>query len=288
LQNALLVFTEDDTSRLIGNTPPPGGDLAAGPVGSVGCTDARSIVVMRGNAIFANPSGVFITNGVAPVDITAEGGISSYWRGLFSGYTRSGWIISAGQYGDYYVVSVMNGSTFVDCLVCDVPSRSWVRLANIKASMFAAATGAAPELYYADRSTNRVVKLGTSLDPSATAKNDADGSAVTWSAELKLIGSGPGLKRFGHGRLTYDMQDAATDNPTLAVSFAENVTAPSFTASPESPLAETTDVTRKRFTVNREAQGLTIKLAQSNASSLTRVYAVEVEERALPFVSEGA
>lgn len=288
LQNALLVFTADNTLRLVGNTPPPGSDFVYGPVGAVGCTDARSIVVMNGNAIFANPTGVYITNGVAPVSLTEEGGISTYWRSLFSGYSRSTWTISAGAYGDYYVVVILNGSTFVDGFVCDVKQRAWVRVSNIKAAMFAEASAASPELYYADRGTNRIVKLGSSLDPSATTKTDADGTAVTWSGELRLIGTGPGLKRFGHGRITFDMRDAASDNPTLAVSFAENVTAPSFTAAPESPLAETSDVTRKRFTVNREAQGLTIKLAQSNASSMTRVYAVEVEERALPFVSEGA
>lgn len=288
LQNALLVFTADATTRLVGNVAPPGSDFVAGPVGDVGCTDARSIVITGGNAIFASPSGVYITNGVSPLDLTTAGGISTYWTSLFSGYSRSTWTIAAGQYADFYVVAIMNGSTFVDCLACDVPRRAWVRLSNVKPSMFASAAGASQELYYSDRSTNRLVALGSALEASSTAKNDADGSAVTWAAELRLIGNGPGLKRFGHGRLTYDMRDAATDDPTLAVSFAENVTAPSFTACPESPLAETTDVTRKRFTVNREAQGLTVKLAQSNASSLTRVYAVEVEERPLPYVSEGA
>lgn len=288
LQNALLVFTDESTHRLVGSTPPPGSDFSEGPVGAVGCTDARSIVVMGGNCIFANPSGVFITNGVSPLSLTAEGNIETYWQGLFSGYSSS-WTISAGTDGQHYVVTILDGSgTFVDCLVCDVRKRAWTRLSNIKATMFASYTGAVPGLYYSDRSTNRVVALGASLLPSSTTKNDADGSAVVLTAEFKPTGSGPGLKRFGHGRITYDMRDAASDNPTLAISFSENVTAPSYTACPESPLAETSDVTRKRFVVNREAQQVSLKLVQSNASSLTRVYAMELEERALSFVSEGA
>jgi hypothetical protein len=288
LSNALLVFTGDAHYRLVGSIAPPGSDFNAGIAGNVGCTDARSIAVTGGNCIFANTMGVYATNGVSPLDLTESGGISTYWQSLFSGYSRSSWTISGGTFGNYYVVTIMNGSTFVDCLLCDLTKRAWVRLSNIKATMFATNTGASSEMYYSDRSTNRLVTLGSSLAPGVTTKNDADGTAVALTAELRIIGDGPALKRFGHGRITYDMADSASDNPTLAVSFAENVTAPSFTACPESPLAETSDVTRKRFTVNREAQGLTVKLVQANASSKTNIYAVEVETRQLPFMGEGA
>ena len=287
LQNALLVFTADFTYRLVGSTAPPGSDFSQAPVGQTGCTDARSIAVFGGNAIFANPMGVYVTNGVAPTSLT-DGAISTYWQSLFSGYSASSWTISGGMCGSLYVVSILNGSSFVDCLVCDVSRRVWTRLTNVKSMMFATATGGTPELYYADRATNRVTTIGSSLVPSSTVKNDADGTAVVLTAELRPFGNGTVLKRFGHARVTYDMRDASSDNPTLAVSYAEDVTAPSFTAVAESPLAETSDVTRKRVSVNTEAQQITIKVAQSNASSLTRLYAVEIEERALPFTGEGA
>lgn len=289
LQNSLLVFMEDGVHRLVGNTAPPGGDFAEGPVGPNGCTDARSIVTFLGNAIYASPTGVYITNGVSPVSLTDSGLVTTYWQSLFTGYDPKTWTIAAGTDGQHYIVTILDGSgTFVDCLICDVARRAWVRASNIKADMFTDTVGAASELYYADRSTNRVVTIGSSLLPSASNKNDADGTAVALTAELRLAGSGPNLKRFGHSRLTYDMRDAASDNPTLAVSFAENVTAPSFTAAPESPLSETSDVTRKRFTINREAQSVTVKLAQSNASSKTEIYAVEIEEFPLSYVAEGA
>lgn len=287
LHNALLIFSEGTTERIIGSTPPPGSDMDRARVGSIGCTDARSIIVRENNAIFANGDGVWLTNGAGFASLTTEGGIESYWQSLLSGYDRTTWSIAAATFRSFYMVTILNGATLVATLMCNVPRRAWWRLTNIKALMYAPAVGAQSELYYSDRATNRVTKLSGIFSPAAGNKNDADGTAVTPSMDLKLIGAGPGLKHFGFGRISYDMRDAAADNPTLAVTVAPGLEATTYAAVTESPLAETSDNTRSRITVAKVSQAVNVKLAQSNASSKTELYALEVEQRALPGVAGG-
>jgi hypothetical protein len=197
-------------------------------------------------------------------------------------------VIAAGVYRTFYVVSILdNNGALVATLMCNVPRRAWWRLTNVRATMFAQAVGANEELYYSDRATNRVTKLSGVFAPTAANKNDADGTAVAPLLEYRLLGQGPGLKAYGFGRLTYDMRDSASDNPTLAVAVAPGVEATTYAAVAESPFAETTDATRKRFAIGKDSQGLNVKLTQTGASSKTEVYALEVESRPYPLTHDG-
>jgi hypothetical protein len=63
--------------------------------------------------------------------------------------------------------------------MCNVSRRAWWRVTNVKATMFSQAVGAAEELYYADRSTNRVATISGFFSPTSSNKNDANGTAVT-------------------------------------------------------------------------------------------------------------
>ena len=289
LRNALIVFGQSHHERIVGSTPPPGTDMDRAPVDDVGCTDARSIVVYSGNAIFANPRGVYMTNGVpGGPSLTDQGGISNLWQSYMSGYDPTTWTIAAGVIRSFYIVTILNNSgSLVACLMCNIPKRAWWRLTNIKGAMFSTGLTAQDELYYADRSTNRVVAMSGIFNPAAGNKNDADGTAVTWSLESRVLGKGPGLKQFGWGHLSYDMRDAASDNPTLAISVAPGIEATSYTALSESPLAKTTDETRTRVTFNKVTQGASVKLQQTNASSKTEIYALETDIRPFPLVWGG-
>jgi hypothetical protein len=88
--------------------------------------------------------------------------------------------------------------------------------------------------------------------------------------EWRAIGDGTGIKNFGFGRVTYTMTDAASDNPTLALTVKTGVDADTSTTPAESPLAETTLKARKRFTVFKDAQAVTVKVTQANASAKRR------------------
>lgn len=281
LHNVLLLFSQGHTERIIGSTPPPGSDMDRAPVGSIGCTDARSIVVQEDNAIFANPRGVYLTNGAGFASLTTEGFIEKYWQETLSGYDPSTWVISTGIYRSFLYVCVLdNTGALKASLMCNVPRRAWWRVTNLRATMFSPAVGAGEELYYADRSTNRVTTVSGMFSPTAGNKNDANGTAVTPLLETRSVASSrPGVKRFGFGRLSYDMRDAAADAPTMAVTIAPGVEATTFAAATESPLAATTDETRRNFTIAKDSQGATVRLQQTNASSKTEVYGLEVEVR---------
>jgi hypothetical protein len=288
LHNVLLIFSQGHTERIIGSTPPPGSDMDRAPVGSIGCTDARSIVVQEGNAIFANPRGVYLTNGAGFASLTTEGFIETYWQSLFAGYDQTTWTVAAGVLRSFYFVFILdNTGALVDALMCYVPNRAWCRLTNMRGMMFASAVGAQEELYYADRSTNRIVKLSGIFTPAAANKNDADGTAVTPTMQFRMIGQGTELKAYGDAHLSYDMRDAATDAPTLAALIAPGIEAPTYTAVPESPLAATTGLRRARLTVSKDTQGMSVKLAQTGPSAKTEVYALEQLVRSYGYGSEG-
>lgn len=283
LQNALLIFSAGHTERIIGSTPPPGTDMQRATIGAVGCTDARSIVLQEGNCLFANPRGVYLTNGAGFESLTTQGGIEAAWRGLFTGYDMTTWTISAGVYRSFYVVSVLDSTgALVATLMCNIPRKSWWRLTNMPAAMFAPAVGAQEELYYADRSAAQIVALSGIFRPVAANKNDANGLPVQPLLETRMLGRGPGIKVFGYARLSYDMRDAATDNPALAVSVAPGLEATTFAAVPESPLGENSDADRKRFLIAKQAQGVTIRFQQTGPSAKTELYALEYEERPFP------
>lgn len=286
--NMLLCFSQGHVERIIGSTPPPGSDMDRAVIGSIGCTDARSIAIQENNVMFANPRGVYLTNGSGFASLTDEGMIATYWQSLFSGYDPSTWVISAGIYRTFYFCSVVdNNGNLVASLMCNVPRKAWWRLTNIVPTCMAQAVGAQEELYYSDRSTNRVVQLSGIFTPSSSNKNDANGTAVAPLLEFQGIGGGPGLKAYGNGRLFYDMRDAATDNPTLAVNIAMGLEATTYGAVPESPLAETTDATRKRFRINKDGTIVNVKLQQSNASAKTEIYDLEIESRVYPQTRDG-
>jgi hypothetical protein len=288
MHNMLLIFSLSNTERIIGSTPPPGSDMDRAPVGSTGCTDARSIVVQEGSVIFANPRGVYMTNGAGFASLTTEGLIESYWQTLLAGYDRTTWVISAGVYRSFYIVSITNGAgANVATLMCNIPKRAWWRLTNLNANMWGNAVVAQEELYYADRSSNRVVAISGIFTPTAANKLDANGTPVTPLLEMRMVGEGTGLKAYGDAHLTYDMRDAAADSPTLAVSAAPGVEALNFAALTESPLPAVTNATRRRLTVSKDTQGLSLRLAQTGPSAKTELYAVEQLFRPYTLESQG-
>lgn len=294
INNALLVFSSEGMERIIGATPPPNSDMDRAPISSVGCTDTRSIVTVGQYVYFANADGVYLTNGTAPVSLTEQGGISTLWRSLFTGYitaapvpTASAWTISCGFYRGFLFVCVLNDSRVPQAtLMCNVRTRAWWRLTNISAMAWATSVDG-NELYYADGSTNRVVAMSGIFSPAAGNKADADGDAVQPSIEFRPMGNGTGIKAYGFGRLNYDMRDAASDNPSLAIAVKTGVEADTSSTPAESPLLETTTMARKRFTVAKDAQSVTIALTQTGASSKTELYALEVEQHAHPIGKDG-
>lgn len=285
LPGALLVFQSAATSRVRGATPPPGSDqIVDDPLFTVGCTDARSIVVTGAYAIFANPLGVYRTNGTAfPEDLTKQCGISSYWQSVLASYSST-WTLAAGIYRNYYVISVMDGSTFKDAFMFDLSPGKYAayRVSNLKALCFDNAVTVGEELYFGLRSASRVGKLSTIFSPSATYKNDADGTAVAPVWETTLFGGDNKRKTWRSVIVDFDMRDSASDNPTIQIAYVANPedSYTDISSGSGGLLSETTNKSRKRVLLNVPSDAIALRFTQANASSDTRFYGLSADVHA--------
>jgi hypothetical protein len=294
LNNALLIFSAGALERIIGATPPPNSDMDRAPVSNVGCTDCRSIVTVSPYVYFANPQGVFLTNGTTPVSLTADGGIANYWRGLFSGYvsaaphpTPASWTIAAAFWRGFLFVSVLDAARALQtCLMCHIATRAWWRLTNINAMCWEASLDGT-ELYYGDGLTNRVVAMSGIFNPGGANKYDANGNAVQPNLEFRPLGQGPGTKAYAWGHVDFDMRDAAADHPQMTVTVKTGIEADTILTPAESPLPATSTLGRPRFTINRNAQAMTVQLTQAGPSAKTEIYALELQTRPQSLVGEG-
>ena len=294
LPNALLVFHQDNTERLRGTTPPPGSDMVLEPfMPGVGCIDAFSIAYWQQNVIFASPTGIYLTNGVSSVDLTAAAQMKTYWQSLLSGFSQLTWRIAAGIYRDHYIISINNGSTLVDCLCVSLQNRTMWRLSNVHGSAFANAQVAQQEKCYTGQfNAGRVIELSSLWSPSASVKQDGDGTNPTPIIETgayrgydrlhrRWIQS-MGLQKWRFAYVDYDLRDSATDNPTMTLSYATTPTG-SYTAATGGNLAATTDYTRIRRGLNPTLGGATrkdmleLKLVVNGPYAHARIYAVECD-----------
>ena len=294
LNNVLLIFSAEATERIIGSTPPPNSDMDRAPVSNVGCTDCRSIVMESPYVYFANPQGVYMTNGTTPISLTQQGGIRDYWRSLFPNYvtaapipSASSWTIASGFWRGFLYVTVLDASRNLQAaLMCNVAQRAWWRLTNTRAMCWATSLYG-NELYYGDGGTNRVVATSGMFAPAAGNKADADGTAIQPTIEFRSVGQGTGTKAYGWGHLNFDMRDAAADNPTMAITVKAGIEANTTFTPPQSPLGETTTLMRPRFEINRNAQAMTVALAQTGPSAKTEIYALEIANRPQSLTGEG-
>lgn len=283
LPNVILVFMEKQTGRIRGSVPPPGSDMIQDdPLFNVGCTDARSIAVNAGFCIFANPLGVYKTNGsLVPEDLTASCGLKKYWTDQLASYASASWTLAGGFYRNRYYISVMNGATFVDAFCFDPDARQGYRLSNVKAQMMVPGIAVQDELWFASRSESRVNRVSAIWSPAASNKNDADGTVIAYTLETPFYYGPvfyrhryfpdpiPSKKSWKALYVDYDLRDAASDNPVLTVSYIKNI-GDAYTALSQT-LGETTDRTYAKLNLNFASNGVGFKIVQTNASQDTRI-----------------
>lgn len=292
IPNAILIFHADSVERLRGNTPPPGSDMTLEPFLGYGCLDPFSVVSWRNRLVFASSGGIYMTDGATDVDLTASAQMKTYWQSLLAGYTSS-WRIAAGVYRDHYIVSVNNGNTLVDCLCVNLLSGAMWRFSNLHGSAFVNVTSSLQEeCYMGQWNAGRVAKLSTLWSPSATVKTDGDSTVPTPIIET---GDFRGYDRrhrswiqsFGKQKwrflyVDYDLRDAASDNPTITLSYATSPTG-SYSSVAGGTLPETSDYTRKRRSLNATIGGaarsnmLGLKVAVTGPYATAKLYALEVD-----------
>lgn len=277
IKNAILGFAAEGTERLIGSSVE---DFTFGPVFDEGTPDARSIAYWGDNLCFANPSGIFITDGSALDDLTAAAGMHFYWSDLLESYTSS-YTLVGGVYRSYYIIAVMDGSSFVDAAMIDLARRTWLRLGNWKAR--AMWTGVAPdELYFGLRSAARVAKTSAIFSPAAATKADADGTAVTPIYESPFFSEDGHTLSWRRFYMQADIRDAASDNPVLSVGYVTSPESTSYTTLTDT-FAETTALARRRLAFDGVGgqgvsnDGMGFKVTQTAASATTRIHNIAAE-----------
>lgn len=290
LRTGILLFEESGVEIIRGSVPPPGGDFSMSPLYQAGCLDAQSIVNWGDSVIWCSAEGVFQTDGATVADLTKIGGMSNYWRDTFLASYASTYHLVSGVYRNHLIISLLNASYVEqDTLVFDLVRRVWWRFSNFPMAG-ATQVHTAPEEMYISVGA-RVAKVSTCWAPAAANKNDGDGTAVTWTLESKMHRGFTRLHRryiIAQAKQTwrslypiFDMRDAASDNPSIRISVIgtpEDTTYTDATGGSLPPdLTETSEWTRVRRLINFPANGLAYKMVQSNASSDTRIYAVEAE-----------
>lgn len=290
LLSCIVIFHADSTERLRGTTPPPGSDMTLEPfVPNVGCIDVHSIAYWSNRVVWASSKGIHMTDGATVIDLTENAQMSSYWSSLMSGYSST-WRIAAGVYRDHYIVSINNGSTLVDCLCVSLKNQTMWRLTNLHGSSFTNIQyGQQEKLYMGQWNAGRVAELSSLWSPSATVKRDGDSTNPTPIIETAMFRGydrlhrrwieSMGKQKWRWAYVDYDLRDAATDNPTAAISYC-TTPAGSYTQAGLT-LSETTAFSRVRRALSptqgggTHSQMLGLKFAVTGPYSLANLYAIE-------------
>jgi hypothetical protein len=288
VRNAILGWGYDNCWIVTGDTPPPGGNLSRKILfAGNGTFDGRSVASWRDYAIWANASGVYSSDGATLTDLTADGGISVYYRSLISGFAfTQGWSAIGGIIRDHYVLSLRNAAgTVISTLVCDLQRKVWTEWTNVQAGLFAhrsagpgtALIGGDEELFFAHKSSPRIGKLSTLWTPSATYAADADGNVVLPSLETPFYNMGnQAIKRIRNLYLTYDIRTSG-GAPSLRVGATVDPTPGAAYTTLAPDLVTTTVQKRRAVGVRKAALGVALKIDQVGASADTRIFGIEAE-----------
>lgn len=279
MKNRILLFGSGRTERIIGTTPPPNTDMEKGPLFDIGCIDARSICSFGDTVVWAAEDGIWLTDGAVPENLTESAGFLSYWLELLTGYDASTWTIAAGVERGHYVITLMNGPTFIDAIALNVNARSWFQISNLTARMFASSVGQSSELYFALRDEARLGKLSTIFDPDDANRNDADGTAVLPVVEFPFFKEDAALKRWHDAYLDYALV-APSSEPALELSYVTSPDDTDYTVIAKT-FAEQALVDRAEVPLRFRGRGVGFKLRQTAASADTRIHELEAEVHSL-------
>lgn len=277
MRNLILLFGRGHTERIIGTTPPPNTDMERQPLFDIGCLDARSIVASGDNVIFANEQGIWLTDGSIPENLCKSAGMLSYWIDTLANYAPT-WTLAAGLHRGAYVISIMNGANFIDAISLDLTDRTWFRISNLTARMFARAIGTSEELYFALRDEARIGSLSSLYNPTDAVRNDADGTPVLPVLESSFFKDAPTMKRWHHAYLDFMLSQPST-GAKLELAYITSPEATAYTVIGNYLAQETVD--RKPLPLRFKARGLGIRIRQTAASADTRIHELEADVHAL-------
>jgi hypothetical protein len=207
--------------------------------------------------------------------------VSENIRPLYRSYVKAGYTPGlATVHRGHYFLPILNGSAWVDTLVCrlDGERPAWTRWDGDGASVaFAQRVGSttrSPKLF-STRST-RVMDLTGAFSPASGNKSDADGTAHVLSIITRDYSVRAMVKAMWREvRARFELTDAASDNPTVTAEYATGPVAGESWTSVGS-WAEGTGEAPTRLAVNKSAQSIRFRLRSSGACASLAVRSLEV------------
>lgn len=289
LSGNLLIFTRNTLSRVLGGTPPTStssGTLQLQPLANIGTIDARSVVIIGDMCYFANEDGVYVTNGTSVDSITTKSdntGIGTLWTSTLSLFSPAlGAVVAAGQWQNkFYVVSIIHNSGAKTMFSYYIPNGTWTQITNHNGTMFAFQNAPSEQLFMSTLSggdSTHSMAYNVSAFFSQSTIVDANNQKVKPLIETRTyIGAQPGLKRWGHGHVTYYMPNAS-DVLTVQQALGIDGTLTFGTVDEGSAMPQASSISRNRFHVNRDSQGLTLRLQQTTTNDVFTLYGIELEQ----------
>lgn len=214
--------------------------------------------------------------GQQPQSITGDAKnekIRSLYRARIAAGYRPG---KAAIFNSHYLLPFYNGSTPVEVLVCRLDrGAAWTRWDNAAAGFAVHYTVAGAPVLYGINGTKAVDATGC-FAPVAANKNDAGGSAPPWLVITRDFDTGPGVRGgiMRHARLEYELVDAASDNPTIAVAAAAGSEGAALT-----PLSQTAPEAAdgvKTWMVNKAGERVRLAFSSSQAAASAILKRLEI------------
>lgn len=200
-------------------------------------------------------------------------------RDLYQSYVVAGYTLGLAQiHRGHYILPILNGTTWVDTLVCKLDSLSWSRLAGYSGQCIGfanrtATTGRRQTLLGINGT--RLVDCSNWFDPAAAAKNDADGTTHAFTVTTRDYTLSM-LKGFVKKiRVWVEGVDAGTDNPTLTVGYATGLPGGSFAALTGS-VAESTGEAPSVLTANVAAQKVRFQITSTSPWATLKLKALDL------------
>jgi hypothetical protein len=302
----ILVFHDGSIERIKGSKPPAQGvdsDMYVDTFSSqVGCSDPASIVPWQENVCFANPLGVFLTDGATIRSLTDQGGVSEFWRQAYS-IKKAGTQVHATIFRDLLFVTILTawGTPTADelrpiTLICDLNERTWIRFRNTNATCYIDSEIGTEEVWWGVDSSvpslgaDRISKLSpmmfgpTEYDPEAgipAAPDAIDGNGLPTLGRIRTgwIKLGPeGVKRMRHIYISHLTQsNPATKQDVYRIGFRlspfPHLDSMSLGTLPSDPRYK-----RNRLRIDRRSYGIQIDVAQVLPVYVSRLYDISVDQ----------
>lgn len=298
LSGSILIFGSGSTERLRGTTPPTStssGDMVLEPAFSQGCTDPGSIVVYRDQAIFANETGVWMTDGAAaPVNLVERGGLKEFWINLMTsiypsaGAATTPGTIACGVFDKYLVVSVVTSAGSATTMLCDLQTFRWMFFSNVPALMFAESQQADAQLFFAPYGLSYVGELSNCFVGAGSGSVFSDPNDVTIAPvlELPFYRPGSGKSRFRDFFLGVNIDNSGGGTGKLLFDYVTLPDSSSYTNLTDdsgTPLeiGGTSGYEVRRVPLHLKGNGLGLRIRQTGGSKKTALYEFESNMRVL-------